>query len=134
MGIEQPVDEMKISGSATTGANSELAREMGLAGGGESCSLFVPNIDPFDLALAAQRIGQPIKAIADDAINPFDAGCDENVRKLIRYLLRPLGLFPLGLSALKTQARRGAAPGTYTRAVVFDGPWPKEAPAPHQAI
>src|SRR5262252_4840921 len=57
---------------------------MGLTGGGESCSLFVPDMNPFDLTLAAQRVSQPIKTVADNAINPFDAGRDENFRELIR--------------------------------------------------
>lgn len=32
------------------------------------------NMQPLDLALAAQCIGQPVQAIADDAVNPRDAG------------------------------------------------------------
>src|SRR5262245_4702553 len=87
MRIEQPVDEMKIAGSAAAGTNCELARKMGLTAGGESCGLFVPDMNPFELALAAQRVGQPIKAIADDAVNPFDPGRDKHVRKLVCYFL-----------------------------------------------
>jgi hypothetical protein len=50
----------------------------------ESHDLLVPDMDPFDLALAAQRVGQPVQAVADNAINPLDAVRDEDFRKLVR--------------------------------------------------
>jgi RNA:NAD 2'-phosphotransferase (TPT1/KptA family) len=45
-------------------------------------------MNPFDLALAAQRVGQPVETVADDAVNALDARRDENVGKLISYPLR----------------------------------------------
>jgi hypothetical protein len=87
MSIEQPVDEMQVAWSAAAGADRERVCKMGFTGGSESCGLFVPNMNPFDLTLAAQRVGKPIKAIADNSVNPLDSGGDENVHELVRYLL-----------------------------------------------
>ena len=87
MTVEQTIDQMQVAGSAAAGADSKRTCEMGLTGGSESCGLFVSNMNPFDLTLAAQRVGQPIKAVADDAVNPLNSGRDENVRELVCYLL-----------------------------------------------
>src|SRR5262245_20633761 len=86
--VEQAVDEMQIARSAAAGADRELTREMGLATGGKRRDLLVPDMNPFDLALAAERVGQPIETVANDAVDPFDSGRDENFGKLIRYRLR----------------------------------------------
>jgi hypothetical protein len=41
-------------------------------------------MDPFDLALATNRIRQPVQAIPDNAVNPFDSSRDEDFRELVR--------------------------------------------------
>src|SRR5262245_65769843 len=81
---EQAVDEMQVARSAAAGADRELTREMGLATGGKRRDLLVPDVNPFDLALAAQRVGQPVETVADDAVNAFDSRRHENVGELIR--------------------------------------------------
>ena len=43
------------------------------------------DMDPFDLALPAQRVGEPVQAVADDAVDALDARCDQNLGKLICY-------------------------------------------------
>jgi hypothetical protein len=80
MAIEQPVDQVKVSGPAAAGADSELAGEMGLGAGCEGGDFLMPDMNPFDLALAAQRVGEPVEAVADDAVDSFDAGGDKLVR------------------------------------------------------
>src|SRR5258706_1475493 len=81
--VEQAVDEVQIAGSAASGADRKLASQMCLGTGRESRDLLVPHMHPFDLALATDRIGQPVQAVADDAIDPFHAGCGESLRKLV---------------------------------------------------
>src|SRR5690242_4689220 len=63
MAIEEPVDEVEIARAAASGADGQGAGEVGLRPGGEGRDLLVPDMDPFDLALAAQRIGQPVEAV-----------------------------------------------------------------------
>src|SRR5258707_10592614 len=77
--IEQPVDEVQIAGSAAPGADGEFPCQVRLGTGRESCDLLVPHMHPFDLALAPDRIGQPVQAVADDAIDPLDTGGSEGL-------------------------------------------------------
>ena len=81
--IEQAVDEMQIARPAAAGADGELTRQMRLGAGRERRDLLVPDMDPLDLALPANRVGQPVQAVADNAIDPLDTGCDEDFRELI---------------------------------------------------
>jgi hypothetical protein len=41
------------------------------------------SMNPFDLPLAAKRVGQPIRAVPNNAINPFDASRGKDFRELI---------------------------------------------------
>src|ERR1700748_308593 len=50
---------------------------------GESRHLFMPHMDPFNLALAPKRVGQPVQTIADNAVNSFDAGRGKGFGELI---------------------------------------------------
>src|SRR5580700_7731720 len=50
----------------------------------EGRDLLVPDVDPHDLALAPQRVGQPIQAVTDDAVDALHAPCGENLRELVR--------------------------------------------------
>src|SRR5262249_44757612 len=102
--VEQTVDEMQVAGSAAAGADRELAREMRFAAGGKRRDLLVPDMNPFDLALMAQRVGQPIEAVADDAVNALDSRGEKNLGELIRYPLCH-GSFPV--SAPQPKARAG---------------------------
>jgi hypothetical protein len=56
---------------------------MRFATGRESRNLLVPHMYPFDLSLPADRIGQAVQTVADNAIYPFDTGCSERFRELI---------------------------------------------------
>ena len=94
MAVEETVDEMQIAGPAAAGADREIAGEMGFAGGGKRRDLLVPDVDPFDLALLAQRVGQPIETVADDAVNALDSRREKNLGELIRYPLCR-GSFPV---------------------------------------
>ena len=49
----------------------------------EGGDLLVPDMHPLDLALAADRVGQPVQAVADDAVDPLDTGGSEDFRELI---------------------------------------------------
>src|SRR5215469_16762441 len=75
---------MQIAWSAAAGADGKLTREMRLAGSGKRRDLLVPHMNPFDLALMAQRVGQPVETVADDSINALHSRCGENLDKLIR--------------------------------------------------
>src|SRR6267378_5903757 len=77
---------MQIAGAAAAGADGKLTRQMGLGTRREGRDLLVPDMHPFDVTLAAQRVSEPVEAIADDAVNPLHAGCGEYLHKLICYI------------------------------------------------
>ena len=55
---------------------------------GTSCEgrdLLVPDVDPLDLALSPQRVGEAVEAIADNAIDPLDASRSQGLHELISY-------------------------------------------------
>ena len=83
--VEQAVDEMEVAGTAAAGADGELARQMRLGARREGRDLLVSDMDPFDLALAAKRVGQPVQAVANNAVDPLDANRGEYIRELIGY-------------------------------------------------
>ena len=82
--VEQAVDEVQIAGAAAPGADGDLARQMRFCARREGCDFFVPDMNPFDFALAAKRVSQAVQAIADNAINSLDARYGKNLRELVR--------------------------------------------------
>jgi hypothetical protein len=49
----------------------------------EGGHLLVSNVHPLYLALAADRVGQPVEAVPDNAIDPLHADCREGFGELI---------------------------------------------------
>src|SRR6267154_2649745 len=81
--VVEAVDQVQVARATGTSTDSERAGEVGLGPGCEGRRLLMTNMYPLDLALAAKCIGQPVQAIADDAVNPLDAGGFKSFGKLI---------------------------------------------------
>src|SRR5216684_6230150 len=81
--VVEAVDQVQVARATGTRTDSERAGEVGLGPGCEGRRLLVTNMHPLDLALAAKCIGQPVQAIADDAVNPLDAGGFKGFGELI---------------------------------------------------
>ena len=65
---------MQVAWAATAGADREFARQMRLGAGRESGDLLMPDMDPLDLALPADCIGEAVKAVTNNAIDALDTG------------------------------------------------------------
>src|SRR5262249_4388448 len=87
LAVVQAIYQVHVPGSAAAGADRKFSCEMRLGTGGECSDLLVAYMYPLDLALAADRIGQAVQAIADDTVYSLDAGGSEDFRKLISYCL-----------------------------------------------
>src|SRR5882757_2466113 len=81
--VVEAVDQVQVARATGTRTDSERAGEVGVGPGCESRRLLVTNMHPLDLALAAKCIGQPVQAIADEAVNPLDAGGFKGFGELI---------------------------------------------------
>ena len=63
---------------------------MRLGAGREGRDFFMPDMHPLDLVLGADRIGESVQAVADDAIDALDAGCRKGCGELICYRFHDL--------------------------------------------
>ena len=48
--IEEAIDEVKVAGAATARTHGDVSSEVGFRAGGERSYLFMPHMEPFDLA------------------------------------------------------------------------------------
>jgi hypothetical protein len=58
---------------------------MRLGAGRESGDLLVPDVNPVDLALPSDGVGQTVEAVADDPLDPPDARRGKGFRKLVGH-------------------------------------------------
>jgi hypothetical protein len=65
VGVKQSVDEVQVAWAATAGADRQLACELGLRPGREGRRLFVADMNPLDLPVSADGIGNRVEAVAD---------------------------------------------------------------------
>src|SRR4029077_19870588 len=82
--IEESVDEVQVAGTAAPGADGEGAGEVCFGAGGERGGLLVTHVDPVDVAVAPERIGEGVEGVAHHSVDPPDAerlqGFDRKVR------------------------------------------------------
>ena len=71
MGVEQAVNEVEVAGPAGAGADGEGTGEVGLGAGGEGGALLVAGVDPLDVAVLAQGLGEPVEAVAHHPVDPL---------------------------------------------------------------
>ena len=67
---------MEIAGTAASGADGQAAGEMGLGPGGEGGDLLMADVEPVQPAMAPQRVGEAVQAVADNAVDPPDTGAE----------------------------------------------------------
>ena len=75
----------RLPGPQLPGADRQVAGEMRLGARREGGDLFVPDVNPFDRALAADCIGDTVETVADDAEYALDTGRRQGLDELIRY-------------------------------------------------
>jgi hypothetical protein len=81
--IEQSVDEMQVPGAATSRADGDLAGQMRLGSRGERGNLLVTHMDPLDLALTPDGIGQAVQAVPDDPVDALDTRNSKRFNELV---------------------------------------------------
>ena len=73
LAIVQSIDEMKVAGTATPGADGEIAGDVSVGARGEGGNFLMADVDPLNDFLPAHRVGDPVERIADysvDSLNP----------------------------------------------------------------
>ena len=117
--VEQAVDEVQVARPATASANGEVTRKMRLGAGREGGNLLVPDMDPIDLSLSAQGIGEAVEAIADNAVDPPHPRRYEDLRELISYPLCHLE-FPKPRCPINYYSWRERCRGAHGNAYLFE--------------
>mgnify|MGYP003694065471 CR=1 FL=1 len=64
--IVQPVDQVQVARAAAAGADGELAGEVRLGARGEGRRLLVPHVDPSELVLSPDGVGDPVERVSRD--------------------------------------------------------------------
>jgi hypothetical protein len=77
---------------ATPGADGELSCQMRLSTCRKSGNLLVPDMQPLDLPLPTNGIGNAVEAIANNTVDALDASSCKDVRELISNSSCHLGL------------------------------------------
>src|ERR1700728_947212 len=85
LAIIKSVDQMKVAGAATPGAHRQAAGQMGFRSSGESCRLLVPHMDPLDILPLANRIGDAVKRVTWNSIDPANTSFSQDLGYEIRY-------------------------------------------------
>ena len=75
---------MQISGAAAACAHGELVGQVRLGARCESGDLLVPYMQPLHATVPPHRVGNAVQAVADNAVDPPDAGSAQHFNKLIR--------------------------------------------------
>jgi hypothetical protein len=80
MTIEKTINQMQIAGATAAGTDGKLTGQMRFRACGESGGFLMPGMNPVDVAASAQRFGNAIEAIADNAIDAANADRVEHLR------------------------------------------------------
>ena len=79
LGVEEPVDEVEVAGSAAARADREFTGQGGLAAGGEGGGFLVADVNPFELRVDAQRIGESVERVTRDSVDALDSAGYEGI-------------------------------------------------------
>ena len=86
MRVIKPVNEVQVAWPAGARAHREPSSYLRLASGGEGRSLLMPRMDPPDRLLRAERLGEAVEAVADDAVDALHAGSRKGLDEIVRAI------------------------------------------------
>ncbi len=73
MAIEETVDEMEVAWSAASGADGDLTGKVSLGARGKSSHFLMPYVEPVNLFVLADGVGEAIEGVARNAVDSFHA-------------------------------------------------------------
>src|SRR6202035_214807 len=111
MAIEEAVDEMKVTGTATPSADSKLAGDVRIGARGERRNFFVADVNPLNGFLSAYLVDYPIERIADYSIDSLNPGRSQGLNQAFCYCRHDwFLLFPRDFRLLFRHSRLVEAP------------------------
>jgi hypothetical protein len=82
--VIKAVDQVQVAWAATSRAHGQLAREMGLCTRGEGGGFFVSHVNPSNLGLRSNRVGDSIQRVARESKNALNASTRESLNQQFR--------------------------------------------------
>ena len=79
----RPLIRCRLPGPQLPAQTARLAGDMRVGAGREGRDLLVADVQPLDAAMAPQRVGKTVQAVADDAVDPLHAGGGERLDHLV---------------------------------------------------
>src|ERR1700739_252760 len=79
--IIKTVDQRQIAGAATPRASRQSSSKMSFCPGREGGRLFVAHVNPLNLLLPSNRVGNSVEGIAGNSVDPFHAGCRKSLHE-----------------------------------------------------
>src|SRR6267378_1019298 len=76
---------MQIPGTAAPRADRQPPREMSFRSSGKGCRLFMPDMNPLNLFLCANRVGDAIERVAGNTVNLPNSCFSENLHQQVCY-------------------------------------------------
>lgn len=73
IGIEEAVDQVQVARTAAARTYGQSARECRVRGCRKGGCLLMAHVFPGDVAVASQRVGEPVQRVARKSIDPLDA-------------------------------------------------------------
>jgi hypothetical protein len=77
MTVVEPIDQVHITRAATPHTDGQRTGKMRLGAGGESGDFLVPNRNPLNNRLLADRFRKAVQRVTNDPVNAFNTCGDE---------------------------------------------------------
>ena len=81
--VEQSIDKMEVAGTAASGTDRKRAGDMRIGAGRERGDFLMAHMQPLNAAMPAQRIGEAVQAVPNDAVDPAHAGRRKRFHHLV---------------------------------------------------
>src|SRR6266853_712436 len=73
MAVIEPIDQMQVTRTATASADRQTPCEMCFCSSSKRCRLFMPYVNPLNSFACANRIRDPVKRVAGNAVNSLNS-------------------------------------------------------------
>jgi len=85
MAIEEPVDKMKVAGTATPGTDGKLAADVRVGACCKGRYFLMADVNPLNGFLSPHSVGYPVERIADYSVDSLNARRGERRYQAFRH-------------------------------------------------
>src|ERR1700719_4382110 len=75
--VVEPINQMQVTGTATSGTDGQASRAVGVGAGGERSGFFVSYVNPARSLSSANGVGDPVERVAGDSVDSLYSGADQ---------------------------------------------------------